>query len=222
MNGRIIGAVRDAKGFVCAVFADQTADVVIAVNDTVFQVDVFKGQIPLAIADHNGKAVPFVVIFVIVHVNTVNGKVSERGVCCGTEDRDAVVAVVHPEIIDGVTLSVEGALKVIVPAVIDVFAAADIAEIDLIQVDIHVQVHSLSAVGRAGARVVNKLREALGGRDMVVGKAAAVPGAVPDVRRACGGRERQTERQDHQEREQHAQNAFAGGSLHCHEKHPFL
>ena len=162
-----VGAVGESKRFIGPILAHKAAHVVVAVDSAAGDMHVFKGQVTLAVADHHGEAVLLIVV-VVVDEDVGEGDVFERGVPGGAEEPDPVIAVVHLEVGDRVALSVEGPLEIIVLAVIDVLAAGDIAEIDAVQVDIHVQIDRLAGIGRAGARVVDELGKALGGRDVVV------------------------------------------------------
>ena len=129
--------------------------------------DVFKRQVAVAVADDHGKAVSAVVIDV-VNINTVNGQILERCVSGTAEHRNAVVVVRHPEFKNVMTLAVEGTLKIIVAVVKNVAAVFAVAEVDTIEVDIDVQIDRLAGIGRAGAHVVDKLCEAVRGRNVVV------------------------------------------------------
>ena len=163
----IVGAVGDAQRIVRAVFADQTADIVIAVNDTVIEMDVFKRQVAVAVTDHHGKACSAVVIDV-VDINTVNGQILERCVSGAAKHRNTMVIVRHPEFINGMSLAVKSTLKIIVAVVKDVAAVFAVSEVDPVEVNVDVQIDRLAGIGRAGAHVVDKLGEALCGRDVVV------------------------------------------------------
>ena len=214
-----VGTICKRKDIVRAVFADQAADVIVSVNLAAFHMHVFKGYVAVAETHHYGEAV-FAVVVVIVDENVFEIYIFECGVLCGAEQPYAVVAVVHTEFIYRMPLSVEGALKVIVTGIIDVFAAVDIAEIDIVQVDIHVKIHRLPAVRGARAAVVDKLREALRGGNVVVGKPAAVPRAVPHIRRLRGQRERGNDAYEQKRRKQNGKNG--SHSLFHKKKHSFL
>ena len=225
INQGPVGAVGEAKRIVRTVFADQTADVVIAINGTAVNMHVLESQISFSQTDDNGKAV-FAVIVVIIDENVYKIHVFERSVARGTEQTDPVIAVVHAEVINGMPLPVEGALKVIIAAVIDVFAAVDIAEVDIVQVNIHVKINRLPAVRGSRAAVVDELRKSPCGRDMVARKSAAVPVAVPYVGGVClqhrhKARQRPKGQQKHK-REHNAKDFCAQAAFCFHKKPSFF
>ena len=167
VNRYVVSAVGDAQGIVRTIFANQTADIVVTVNDTVLEMDVFKRQVAVAVTDHHGKAVSAVVIDV-VDINTVNGQILERCVSGAAEHRNTMVIVRHPEFINGMFLAVKSTLKIIVAVVKDVTAVFAVSEVDPVEVNVDVQIDRLAGIGRAGAHVVDKLREAVRGRNVVV------------------------------------------------------
>ena len=94
IDERTVGAVGQGQRAVCLVFADQTADVIVTIDGTAFDMHVFKGQIPVAPTDENSKAVLSVIV-VVVNKSVFKIHVFERRVLRRAEQAHTVVVVCH-------------------------------------------------------------------------------------------------------------------------------